>query len=70
MKVSPFFKNRYVLYITVILGVTNLLGYIGMCLGISCDYLWSMFMKDPSPYRVQNRKMLKTCFRGWLQEMV
>ena len=30
MKVSPFFKNRYVLYITVILGVTNLLGYIGM----------------------------------------
>ena len=30
MKVSAFFKNRYVLYITVILGVTNLLGYIGM----------------------------------------
>ena len=30
MKVTAFFKNRYVLYITVILGVTNLLGYIGM----------------------------------------
>ena len=30
MKVTAFFKNRYVLYITIILGVTNLLGYIGM----------------------------------------
>ena len=30
MKVSPFFKNRYVLYITAILGITNLLGYIAM----------------------------------------
>ena len=30
MKVPTFFKNRYVLYITAILGITNLLGYIAM----------------------------------------
>jgi len=30
MKVPTFFKNRYVLYITAILGTTNLLGYIAM----------------------------------------
>ena len=30
MKVPTFFKNRYVLYITTILGITNLLGYIAM----------------------------------------
>ena len=30
MKVPTFFKNRYVLYITVILGITNLLGYIAI----------------------------------------
>jgi len=30
MKVLTFFKNRYVLYITAILGITNLLGYIAM----------------------------------------
>ena len=30
MKVPAFFKNRYVLYITVVLGVVNLLGYIAM----------------------------------------
>ena len=30
MKVLDFFKNRYVLYITTVLGVANLLGYIAM----------------------------------------
>ena len=30
MKVTAFFKNKYVLYITIILGVTNLLGYIAL----------------------------------------
>ena len=30
MKVPTFFKNRYVLYISAILGVSNLLGYIAM----------------------------------------
>ena len=30
MKVPAFFKNRYVLYITIVLGVVNLLGYIAM----------------------------------------
>ncbi len=30
MKVPAFFKNRYVLYIAIILGVVNLLGYIAM----------------------------------------
>ena len=30
MKVSSFFKNKYVLYILLILGSINLLGYISM----------------------------------------